>query len=55
MALIAASVPEFTMRTFSMAGISEQIFFARTVSIGVGAPKLRPIAITSLTRAMTCG
>ena len=55
MALIAASVPEFTMRIFSIDGIKSQILLAICVSISVGAPKLSPHFAASLTALTISG
>jgi hypothetical protein len=46
-ALIVASVPELTMRTSSIDGISSQIFLATWVSSWVGAPNESPSAARS--------
>ena len=42
MALMVASVPELTIRTISMDGISSRIMAARVFSLPVGAPKVSP-------------
>jgi hypothetical protein len=42
MALMAASVPEFTMRTMSMEGTISAMVRAISISSSVGAPKLVP-------------
>jgi hypothetical protein len=45
MALMVASVPEFTSRTFSMEGKALAIISARITSFSVDAPKLVPSEI----------
>ncbi len=55
MALMAASVPEETMRTISTDGIAFVINSARCVSRSVGAPKLAPWRMASVTAATTRG
>ena len=55
MALIVASVPELTILTISMLGMSSQTLLAIKVSISVGAPKLKPLSAASLTAAITSG
>ena len=45
MALMVASVPEFTRRTFSMDGTASAIISARMTSFSVEAPKLVPSRI----------
>jgi len=52
---MAASVPELTMRTFSMFDINLQTISASAISSSVGAPKLNPRPIISLTLRMTSG
>ena len=49
MALIAASVPELTMRTISIDGTASMISSASCVSRSVGAPKLAPRRTASST------
>ncbi len=44
MALIVASVPLFTILTFSTEGTNSVIIFAILISSSVGAPKLVPIS-----------
>ena len=48
-ALITASVPLFTNLTLSIAGKSSTISFASSVSKSVGAPKLSPCFMASIT------
>jgi hypothetical protein len=55
MALMVASVPEFTKRTSSMDGMSRVTRRASAVSTSVGAPKERPSAATACTAAITWG
>ena len=50
-----ASVPELTMRTMSMEGMSERIFSASTTSRSVGAPKEKPSSAAACTAAITSG
>jgi hypothetical protein len=50
---MVASVPELTMRTSSIVGISSQIWRASCVSICVGAPNDRPNAARSCTARTT--
>ena len=54
MALIVASVPELTSRTFSIDGTASMISSASSLSASVGAPKLVPRAAASCT-ASRCG
>ena len=54
-ALIVASVPELTIRTSSIDGISLQIRRATSVSITVGAPNERPSAAIACTARTTVG
>ena len=49
MALIVASVPELTILTISIEGISSVINLANFISISVGAPKLGPFSTSSFT------
>jgi hypothetical protein len=49
MALITASVPEFTNRTLSICEKISTISFAKSVSRVVGAPKLRPFFTALIT------
>ena len=55
MAVIVASVPEFTRRTISTDGTRSQIASARRVSRGVGAPKLEPSAAACWMASTTTG
>lgn len=51
-----ASVPELTMRTMSMEGMSERIFSASTTSRSVGAPKEEATSsAAACTAAITSG
>ena len=50
MALIVASVPELTSRTFSIEGTASMINSASSLSASVGAPKLVPRTAASLHR-----
>ncbi len=52
---MVASVPEFTMRTCSMEGMSAQMVSAISVSMAVGAPKPSPPATVSCTARTTSG
>jgi hypothetical protein len=54
-ALIVASVPEFTSRTFSMLGTAAMISSASSLSASVGAPKLVPRRIELSKAATTRG
>jgi hypothetical protein len=54
-ALIAASVPEDTKRTWSQPGTLEQIASARRTSPGVGAPYVVPREAASQIAAVTAG
>src|SRR3990172_2094917 len=54
-ALIVASVPLLTMRTFSIDGIAFLMSVAICVSISVGAPKLKPFSAACFTAATTAG
>jgi hypothetical protein len=51
--LIVASVPEFTIRTFSIEGMSSQMSRATSTSIDVGAPKDVESTAASLDGAFT--
>ena len=55
MALIAASVPELTMRTISTAGTAATTISASSISRSVGAPKLVPRASTRVMALTTAG
>ena len=55
MALMVASVPEFTRRIRSTGATRPMISAARSVSEGVGAPKDRPLAATRWTASTTAG
>ena len=50
---IAASVPLFTIRTFSIEGIQSQINSAISSSSGFGIPKLNPRVVASRTASTT--
>src|ERR1051325_1372124 len=50
---MAASVPLFTFRTFSIEGIQRQIISASSTSNGFGIPKLTPRAAASRTASTT--
>ena len=52
-ALITASVPDDTIRTFSTDGINSTIFSASSVSFFVGAPKLVPFSTALITASLT--
>ncbi len=54
-ALIAASVPEETIRTISTAGTRAAISSASRTSPGVGAPKLVPSVAAEATASTTAG
>ena len=54
-ALMHASVPEFTSRTSSTDGSASQISRASSTSPGVGAPKLVPRFADSITASTTAG
>ena len=54
-AVIVASVPVETRRTFSAGGTRERISSTRSVSVSVGAPKLRPRPAASRTASTTSG
>ncbi len=54
-ALIVASVPELTIRTSSIEGTSWHTFFAREVSIAVGAPNPKPLSKTAFTASIITG
>ena len=54
-ALMTASVPELTARTFSMPGTSEQRRSANTTSLFVTIPKVVPFAACSEMAATTSG
>jgi hypothetical protein len=55
MALIVASVPELTIRTFSIEGTAATTISASSDSISVGAPKLVPRSRAAATAAFTLG
>ncbi len=55
MALIAASVPELTMRTISTDGTAATTISASSISRSVGAPKLVPRWSTFSMAAVTAG
>ena len=55
MALIVASVPEFTSLTCSITGIASFIISARIYSFFVGAPKLNPLFNAFFTFSVTVG
>jgi len=55
MALIAASVPEETRRTFSTEGTAAAISAASSTSASVGAPKLVPSSTASRTAVTVSG
>jgi len=55
MALMVASVPEFTIRTISIVGTSSVTSAAILTSISVGAPKLRPRWAASITALRMAG
>ena len=50
---MVASVPEETMRTISMEGMSSQTLSAICVSIAVGAPNESPLRTTASTASIT--
>ncbi len=50
---MVASVPELTMRIRSTDGTRSQMYAASSVSMVVGAPKLRPRSAAALTASMT--
>ena len=50
---MVASVPELTIRTFSILGKNALIFSAMVTSIAVGAPKLRPFSAALITASLT--
>jgi hypothetical protein len=50
---MVASVPLFTIRTFSIDGIHLQINSAISTSSGFGIPKLKPRAVASRTASTT--
>ena len=52
---MTASVPDETMRSFSIDGISARTSSASSVSRAVGAPKVRPWPQASRTAATTAG
>ena len=52
---MVASVPELTMRTISREGTNSHTLSAISVSMAVGAPKLRPFSTTFCTAEMTSG
>ena len=52
---MTASVPDETMRSFSIDGISARTSSASSVSRAVGAPKVRPCLQASRTAATTAG
>ena len=54
-AVIVASVPVDTKRTFCAAGTRRRTSSARSVSVAVGAPKDRPRAAAAWTAATTSG
>jgi hypothetical protein len=54
-ALIAASVPELTRRTFSIDGTASTISSASSTSRSVGAPKVVPSSAASRTASTTSG
>ncbi len=54
-ALMVASVPEFTKRTFSTEGTASTTISARSISRGVGAPKLVPSSAAVLIAPMLDG
>ena len=54
-ALIVASVPEFTIRTISAPGTRAAISAAISTSASVGAPKLVPRAAAAVTASITAG
>jgi hypothetical protein len=54
-ALIAASVPDETRRTFSIEGTASAMRSARTTSRSVEAPKLVPSRAASRTASTTAG
>ena len=54
-AVIVASVPVETRRTFCAAGTRARIASARSTSATVGAPKLSPRAAASRTASTTSG
>jgi hypothetical protein len=54
-ALIAASVPEETSRTFSTEGTASTISAANSTSASVGAPKLVPLRAASRTASTVSG
>jgi hypothetical protein len=54
-AVIVASVPEFTIRTSSIEGTSRHTVSAIRVSTAVGAPKPRPRSTASRTASITRG
>ena len=55
MALIVASVPELTSRTFSIDGMASTISSASSFSATVGAPKLVPRCRAASMAATTAG
>ena len=55
MALIVASVPEFTSRTFSIDGTASTTSSASSFSANVGAPKLVPRRNAASTASTTAG
>jgi hypothetical protein len=55
MALIVASVPEFTILTISIDGMIEQMSSAMRTSNPVGAPKLVPFTAARCTASITRG
>jgi hypothetical protein len=55
MAVIVASVPEEVMRSISIASIRRVTSRASSTSPAVGAPKLVPLAVASVTAATIRG
>ena len=55
MAVMVASVPELTIRTISIDGTISQTNSAKSISEGVGAPKLKPFSAAFNTASKIAG